>query len=294
MDRAKELVIVSGKGGTGKTTLTASLVKIIKEKVIVDADVDASDLFILLSPKLKEKSKFKGKAVASIDQGKCTHCGLCEQYCRFDAIHKNENGDYTVNSYKCDGCYLCSYVCPVGAISMVPQVVGEWYLSDTDFGAMVHARLNPGDENSGNLVTMVKHQAQLIASEKKISRIIIDGPPGTGCPVISALSGATVAIIVTEPTLSGMHDLDRILKLAEQFKVVPKIVINKYTLNSDNVKSIEKFAEENGVEIIGKIPFDKCIVDKLSHKLTPIDGEGCDEVKKEIFSIAGKVLPLIS
>ncbi len=294
MDRVKELVIVSGKGGTGKTTLTASLVKIIKEKVIADADVDASDLFILLSPRIKKKTEFKGKAVAVIDKGKCTGCGLCAEHCRFDAIRRDEDGLYSVNEYKCDGCYLCTYVCPVGAISMEPGIVGEWYVSETDFGDMVHARLNPGDENSGNLVTMVKHQAQLIAGEKKLKRIIIDGPPGVGCPVISALSGATAAIIVTEPTLSGMHDLDRILKLAGQFKVMPKIVINKYTLNAENVEKIEKFASENGVEIIGRIPFDKCIVDKLSRKLTPVDGEGCGEVKKEIFSIAEKILPLIS
>ncbi len=294
MNRAKELVVVSGKGGTGKTTLTASLVKIIKDKVIVDADVDASDLFILLAPRLKNKTEFKGKAVAKIDLEKCTGCGLCEQYCRFDAIHKNEKGHYVVNPYKCDGCYLCSYVCPVSAISMVPQIVGEWYVSETDFGGMVHARLNPGDENSGNLVTMVKYQAQIIAEEKKSGKIIIDGPPGIGCPVISALSGASVAVIITEPTLSGMHDLDRILKLSKQFGVVPKIVINKYTLNANNVKSIENFALENSVEVIGKIPFDKCITDKLSEKLTPVDGDGCGEVKKEIFAIAEKIIPLLS
>ncbi len=294
MDRVKELVIVSGKGGTGKTTLTASLVKIIKEKVIVDADVDASDLFILLSPRVKKRTEFKGKAVAVIDGRKCTGCGLCAQYCRFDAIRRVEKGVYSVNEYKCDGCYLCKYVCPVGAISMVPGIVGEWYVSETDFGDMVYARLNPGDENSGNLVTMVKHQAQLIAGEKGLSKVIIDGPPGIGCPVISALSGATVAIIVTEPTLSGIHDLDRILKLTKQFRVIPKIVINKYTLNAENVRKIEEFASENDVEIIGRIPFDKCIMDRLSRKLTPVDKDGCEKLKKEILLIAEKIMPLIS
>ncbi len=293
MNRAKELVIISGKGGTGKTTLTASFVKIIDKKVIVDADVDASDLFILLEPKLKSKTQFKGKAVAHIDQEKCTRCGLCEQYCRFDAIHRDENEDFRVNAYKCDGCYLCTYVCPVSAISMVPQIVGEWYLSETKYGEMVHARLNPGDENSGNLVTMVKHQAQIIVGEKGINRIVIDGPPGVGCPVISALSGATAAIIVTEPTLSGMHDLDRILQLTKQFNVIPEIVINKATLNPENVSKIEKFAKEKGVEIIGRIPFDKCIVDKLSEKKTPLDGEGCEDVKREILSVAERILPLL-
>jgi MinD superfamily P-loop ATPase len=285
-NRANEIVILSGKGGTGKTTLTASLSKIINNKVIVDADVDASDLFILLNPMLVKKEKFRGKSVADINQEICTHCGLCEQYCRFDAIHKDEKGDFTVNFYKCDGCALCTYVCPVGAIKMNEEIVGEWYISNTDFGDMVHARLIPGAENSGNLVTMVKRQAQILANEKRLNRIIIDGPPGTGCPVISSLSGAKYAVIVTEPTLSGMHDLDRIIKIAYQFKAIPKIVINKSTLNSDNVTAIENFAEKNNIDIIGRIPFDKCVVKNLEEKLTPIEGSCGSAVKGEIKKIA--------
>ncbi len=283
--RVNEIVILSGKGGTGKTTLTASLAKIIKNKVIVDADVDASDLFILLNPSVVRKEKFRGKSVAQINQEKCTHCGLCEQRCRFDAIHKDKSGDFQINFYKCDGCALCTYVCPTGAIKMNEEIVGEWYVSETDFGDMVHARLIPGAENSGNLVTMVKRQAQILAQKKNIKRIIIDGPPGTGCPVISSLSGAKYAIIVTEPTLSGMHDLDRIIKIAEQFKAIPKIVINKATLNSENVSTIEKFALENDIDIIGRIPFDRCVVRNLENKLTPIEGD-CKEAKAEIEKIA--------
>ena len=287
MDRIKELVVLSGKGGTGKTTLTSSLSKIIKDKVIVDADVDASDMFILLKPRVLKKEIFRGKSVAFIHQDKCIHCGLCEQHCRFDAIHKNSEGQFIVNEFKCDGCELCVYVCPVDAITMEQGIVGEWYLSETDFGPMVHARLNPGDENSGNLVTMVKHQAQIVAKEKGLNKIIIDGPPGTGCPVISALSGATATIIVTEPTLSGMHDLDRILKVANQFKVLPKIVINKYDLNNENVREIEKFARENNAKIIGRIPFDHCVIDALLNEKTPVDGgEECRRVKDEIYKIA--------
>ncbi len=287
MDRIKELVVLSGKGGTGKTTLTSSLSKIIKDKVIVDADVDASDMFILLKPRVLKKEIFRGKSVALIHQDKCIHCGLCEQHCRFDAIHKNSESQFIVNEFKCDGCELCVYVCPVDAITMEQGIVGEWYLSETNFGPMVHARLNPGDENSGNLVTMVKHQAQIVAKEKGLNKIIIDGPPGTGCPVISALSGATATIIVTEPTLSGMHDLDRILKVANQFKVLPKIVINKYDLNNENVREIEKFARENNAKIIGRIPFDHCVIDALLNEKTPVDGgEECRRVKDEIYKIA--------
>ncbi len=284
-NRANEIVILSGKGGTGKTTLTASISKLIKNKIIVDADVDASDLFILLNPEIVKHEKFRGKSVARINQEKCTHCGACEQYCKFDAIHHDEKGIFGVNFYKCDGCALCTYVCPVGAITMSEEIVGDWYISRTEFGSMVHAHLIPGAENSGNLVTMVKHQAQLIASEEAKNRIIIDGPPGTGCPVISSLSGAKYAIIVTEPTLSGVHDLKRIIKIAEQFKVTPKIVINKANLNKENALNIEKFAQQNNIEVIGKIPFDRCVVRSLERKLTPVDNE-CSDVAVEIKKIA--------
>ncbi len=289
MNRVKEIVVLSGKGGTGKTTLTASLSKIVPDKVIVDADVDAADLFILLAPQRKKSIKFRGKSVASIDKSKCIKCGECEKQCRFDAIHRDGNGNFSVNFYKCDGCALCTYICPVRAIQMNQEIVGDWYVSETAFGTMIHGRLIPGAENSGNLVTLVKHEAQLVAKEKGIKRIIVDGPPGIGCPVISSLSGAALALIVTEPTLSGIHDLDRILAICKQFKVEAKIVINKASININNVKKIKQFATENSVEIIGEIPFDRCVVENLSRKLTPVDSDNCKIVKKEIEKISGYI-----
>ena len=286
MNRVKEVVILSGKGGTGKTTLTASLSKIIPDKVIVDADVDAADLFILLEHTRKKSTKFRGKSVATIDKNKCIKCGECERQCRFDAIHKDSDGNFSVNFYKCDGCALCTYVCPVHAIQMNEEIVGDWYVSETVFGTMVHGHLIPGAENSGNLVTLLKHEAQLIAKEKGIKRIIVDGPPGIGCPVISSLSGATLALIVTEPTLSGIHDLDRILSICKQFRVEAKIVINKASINKENVEKIKQFALKNSIEIIGEIPFDRCVVENLSQKLTPIDTDNCKTVRKEIEKIS--------
>jgi len=294
MDRVKEVVVLSGKGGTGKTTLTASLSKVASNNVIVDADVDASDLFVLLEPKVVRSKKFRGKSVANIDNEKCIQCSECERQCRFDAISKDNNGNFVVNFYKCDGCDLCTYVCPVGAIQMNQEIVGEWYISETSFGTMVHARLIPGAENSGNLVTLVKHEAQLIAREKNTKIIIIDGPPGIGCPVISSLSGATLALIVTEPTLSGIHDLDRILAICKQFKVEAKIIINKADINIHNVEKIEQFATKNGLEVISEIPFDRCVVRNLSKQLTPVDSDDCRIVKKEIEKINDYILRYLS
>jgi len=294
VDRAKEIVILSGKGGTGKTTLAASLSKLIPDKVIVDADVDASDLFILLKPDLLRQDKFKGGSIASIDTKKCIQCGECEKKCRFNAISRNKEGSFVVDSYKCEGCEFCTYVCPVNTIKMNPQIVGNWYVSETPFGTMVHARLIPGAENSGNLVALVKREAQLIAKKKGLKSIIVDGPPGIGCPVISSLSGAALALIVTEPTLSGIHDLDRILATCKQFNVNTKIIINKADINQSNTEKIQQFANKNGLEIMGKIPFDRCVVKNLSKNLTPIDSDNCGAVKKEIKKISNDVLKYLS
>lgn len=289
MERSVEILILSGKGGTGKTTLAASLSKIINNKVIVDADVDAADMHILLSPNNIRKENFKGSETAFIDREICTNCGLCKTLCRFDAI-KVVSGKHIINEYKCEGCTLCKLVCPVSAITMEEQIVGEWYISNTDYGKMVNARLIPGAENSGNLVTMVKHQAQLVAREDKVRKIIIDGPPGIGCPVISSLSGADYVIMVTEPTISGVHDLKRVIKVAMHFEPKIGIVINKFDLNRKHTEEIKKFASEKNIDIIGSIPFDKCIVDALMEKKTPIDKENCKYISDIIYTIKDKLL----
>ncbi|TYB30351.1 MAG: P-loop NTPase [Candidatus Mcinerneyibacterium aminivorans] len=281
----KQTVVLSGKGGAGKTTLTATLAKLLKNKIIVDADVDAADMFILMKPKIEKKEKFKGKPVAKINQQQCIKCGKCMDLCRFDAINLVE-GDYKINEYMCDGCTLCDIACPVDAIDMLPQIVGEWYKSKTNWGDMVHAKLYPGAENSGNLVTMVKHQAKLIAEDKNIGHLLIDGPPGIGCPVNSSLSGAHYAILVTEPTQSGLHDLKRIFEVSKHFDLDNFLVINKYDINNEMTGKILEFAEKKDMKLLGKIPFDKRIVNAQVNLQTPVDLQNNKELKKifnEIF-----------
>ena len=272
----KEILIISGKGGTGKTTLTASVAKYMSKKVICDADVDAADMFLLMKPEIKKKMAFKGKSVAIINNELCTSCDLCRKRCRFDAIDVVD-GNYTINPYSCDGCTLCTLVCPANAIKMEQMTVGEWYVSQTEYGKMVHAKLFPGAENSGNLVTMVKRQAHMLAEEENAEFVIVDGPPGIGCPVTSALSGANIAIIVTEPTFSGIHDLERVYETAIHFKTTVWIVINKYDLNLKNSEKIEKFAREKGIDVVKKIPFSKCIIDSVVRGEIPADN--CPELR---------------
>ena len=241
-----------------------------ENKVICDADVDAADMFLLMKPERVQKKDFKGKSVAIIDNGKCNSCDLCRQHCRFNAIDI-ENGAYKVNQYSCDGCTLCTIVCPENAITMKQITVGEWYISRTEYGSMVHAKLYPGAENSGNLVTMVKRQANILAEGEGSEYVIVDGPPGIGCPVTSALSGANLAIIVTEPTFSGIHDLERVYEIAKHFKVPVWIIINKYDLNIENSDEIEKIAKEKGIKMIEKIPFSRCIIDSVVRGEIPVD-----------------------
>ncbi len=292
--RAKEIVFISGKGGTGKTTLTSSFVRWLHENnykyVIADCDVDAADMHLLLKPEIKKRESFTGKSIAEINMETCISCDICRQLCRFDAIDVKD-GDYIVNPFRCDGCGLCKIACPVDAIEMIPQTVGEWYISDTNSGTMVHAKLYPGAENSGNLVTMVKHQAHLITDEKEIPYIIVDGPPGIGCPVTSSLSGASYAIVVSEPTYSAIHDMERAIDTAKHFGVPVGIVINKSTLNENNTKNIREYANKKGLKILGEIPFSRCIVDSLVMAKYAIDG--CPELKENFVKIFKEILEVV-
>jgi len=210
----KEVVILSGKGGTGKTSLAACFAVLSEDSVICDCDVDAADLHLLLSPLETEKHEFRSGQTACIDPERCTVCGLCQDECRFDAIH-----DFVVDPSHCEGCGFCSHICPEGAISMQENLAGHWFVSRTRQGPMVHARLGIAEENSGKLVTAVRNEARRIAQEQSLEYIITDGPPGIGCPVISSLSGAKLALIVTEPTLSGMHDMERVIGVSQHFQV---------------------------------------------------------------------------
>jgi len=247
----KQITILSGKGGTGKTTLTASFAALSRNAVLADCDVEASNLHLLLKPEVGRTIEFKGLKLAVIDPAKCIQCGLCEEKCRFNAIH-----GFKVDPVQCEGCGVCVQICPVEAIDFVERICGYAYISRTRFGPMSHARLRPGMENSGKLVTLVRQNAKLLAQENDRDLVIVDGPPGIGCPVIASLSEIDAGLVVVEPTLSGIHDLKRALRLLDHFKVEPLVCINKHDLNHENTEGIEGFCAENGIEVVGLIPFD--------------------------------------
>ncbi|HEY50974.1 MAG TPA: 4Fe-4S binding protein [Dehalococcoidia bacterium] len=274
----KELVVLSGKGGTGKTSIVGSFAALAKGKVLADCDVDAADLHLLLSPSVKQESEFWSGRVAVIDEEKCTQCGLCQELCRFKAIT-----DFKVDPISCEGCGYCYHACPVEAITMKESMSGHWFISDTRYGPLVHARLGIAQENSGKLVAVVRQQAKQIAEEKSLDYIISDGPPGIGCPVVSSLSGADLALLVTEPTLSGMHDLERVLGVCRHFGVPALVCINKYDLNEENTRQIESNCLSQGVKVEGRIPFDNVVTRSIVQGVPVVDysdGRVTREIKR--------------
>ena len=262
----QEVIVLSGKGGTGKTSIAGSLAALAKNKVLVDCDVDAADLHLLLQPAIREKHEFWSGLVAFIDEEKCTCCGLCQEFCHFKAIV-----DFRVDRVSCEGCDFCSYICPAEAITMKENMAGHWFISDTKYGPLVHARLGIAQENSGKLVALVRQQARAIAEKRKLNYIISDGPPGIGCPVISSLSGAHLALLVTEPTLSGIHDLERVLGVCHHFGVPALVCINKYDINEDNTHGIEQYCLSQGVEVAAHIPFDNIVTEAMVHGLPVVE-----------------------
>ena len=247
----KQIVVISGKGGTGKTVLTASFASLAENKVMVDCDVDAADLHLLLKPEIKERHDFRSGVTARINRDVCRECGECLSVCRFDAISE----DFVVDPISCEGCAVCSHICPEGAIFMEENVSGEWYISDTKYGPLVHAKLGIAEENSGKLVAKVRQIAKEIAEKEKKDYVIIDGPPGIGCPVIAALTGVDLALIVTEPTLSGMHDMERVAQVSKHFRIPTKVVINKYDLNKKNSETIKEICKQADIEVVALLPF---------------------------------------
>ena len=274
----KQLVVISGKGGTGKTTIT-SVFATLAECVIADCDVDAPNLHILLKPEVKEVLPFKGMKKARIIDEKCERCGLCMDLCRFDAIYF-EDGQFVVDDVRCEGCGFCYRACPSQAIEMVSEERGKIFVSKTAYGDFVYALLEPGEENSGLLVSEVKKVAKKIAEENGMDLILIDGAPGIGCPVIASLSNVDLALIVTEPTLSGISDMERVLSLTKHFKIKSYVVINKFDLNADMTKKIEEFCREMDAEVIGKIPFYEDIPMKIANLQIPIKDEIVEVWKK--------------
>ena len=279
----KEIVIISGKGGTGKTTITAAFAFLADNHVLVDCDVDAADLHILAHPEIRRNEEFQGGAKAVIDPDKCTQCGACREACRYDAISE----EYRVNPISCEGCSVCFHVCPEGAVTMEDQICGAWFISDSRLGPMVHAELFPGEENSGKLVAVVRNQAKALAEKESKSLIIADGAPGVGCPVISSVTGADHVIVVTEPTLSGLHDMQRVVELVRGFNIPVSAIINKWDINPDMASDIEEHCKESGVPLLGRIPYDSDVIKAMVGRSTILeDGDNsAGKPLKEIWSL---------
>ncbi len=277
----KELVIISGKGGTGKTSLMAAFAALAKDGVLCDADVDAADLHLLANPRVLQRTVFTSGHTARIDPDLCLECGLCRDLCRWNCI-----GDtFQIDPIGCEGCGVCVHFCPQNAIEFPENTCGEWMVSDTRFGPMLHARLGIAEENSGKLVTLVRREARKLAEEKKLELIITDGPPGVGCPVIAAIGGADAAVIVTEPTVAGLHDMKRVADLADHFKVPVMICINKYDLNPDMTREIENFAQKRHSPCLGHIPFDPMFTEAMIQAQTVIEYGNGSPVNTNIKAI---------
>ena len=258
----KELVIISGKGGTGKTSIVASLAALARPAILVDCDVDAADLHLVLEPRIVRREDFVGGSKARIKSGHCTACGKCEELCRFEAIYFDGPGNgrvartYRVDPLACEGCGVCFKFCVEDAIEFVPEISGQWFLSETRCGPMVHARLGVAAENSGKLVTQLRRAAQHLAVSRRLELAICDGSPGIGCPVIASLTGASLALIVVEPTVSGLHDFERIAQLTRRLEVPALMAVNKSDLNAEVADRLEAAARAAGIEPVGHVPYD--------------------------------------
>jgi len=283
----KQITIISGKGGTGKTTLVASFAALAENIVIADCDVDAPDLHLLLHPEIVKREEFKGLNVAVMDKEKCIECGICEAACRFKAISDTESG-YAVDPTRCEGCGVCVFVCDSDAITLAERVSGHAFISKTKYGTMAHAQLNIAEEASGKLVTVVRNNAQRVAEEEGSDLILIDGSPGIGCPVIASLTGVDMALVITEPTMSGLHDLERILNVTRHFGIASVVCINKYDINEANSRKITEFCQERGVTIVRNIPYDPVVTEAMVAAMPVVeftDGEVSDAIKEIWASI---------
>ena len=280
-DKTRELVVLSGKGGTGKTSLVASFATMARPVVLADCDVDAADLHLVTAPDVRQRSAFVSGKEAIVDGSMCAGCGLCASACRFDAFELTQEGTYRIRSVRCEGCGLCVRICNEEAIKFEARECGTWMISDTRFGPMVHARLHAAGENSGRLVTLVRKEARRIAQEEDLRLILTDGPPGIGCPVISSVTGASAVLLVTEPSVSGVHDLKRISSLARRFDVPIFVCVNKADVEVRLTESIRREAEEAGHVFAGTIPFDRQLVDAQLHAKSAMEfitGETRDHI----------------
>jgi len=277
-DQMKQLTVISGKGGTGKTTIVGAFAALAGNKVLADCDVDAPDLHLILKPEIKEEKKFSGSKLAFIEYEKCIKCGKCYENCKFNAISE----DIKIDELRCEGCGVCAYVCPANAIELKKRDSGTLFISETRFGPMVHAKLNIGEEASGKLVTLVRNTAKEVAEKMKKDLIIIDGSPGIGCPVIASLTGSDLVLIVTEPTLSGIHDLERVYGVSKHFGIETVVCINKYDINKENTEKIENFCKKSGIESVGKIPYNPEFTKAMIEEKTIIEYNN-DPVVKDMW-----------
>ncbi len=289
----KQLVIISGKGGTGKTIISASFAALAQKKVMADCDVDAANLYLLLHPEIQEEHSFSGGKKAMVDLEKCTGCGNCHDVCRFSAISEREDSRITIDRISCEGCGVCFYVCPTEAIKMEKNISGKWFVSRTKYGPFVHARLGIGEENSGKLVTEVRKKAKEIAENNNSGLVIIDGPPGIGCPVIASLSGTDMALVVTEPTLSGIHDMERVIQTAHHFRTKTACCINKFDLNLRISDQIEDWCGKNFVPVVAKIPYHEMVTKSLVQGIPLIEFSE-NSVSDEIRKLWQRLLKLLS
>jgi MinD superfamily P-loop ATPase len=276
----KELVVISGKGGTGKTSIVSAFAALAKNAVLADCDVDAADLHLVLEPKVKQTNNFSGGKQASIITEKCIGCGKCQDMCRFDAIDFNGEGNdivdktLTIDPISCEGCKVCVEFCPVDAIEFGDHINGQWFVSDTRFGPLVHAKLGIAEENSGKLVTLIRKEAKKIAKEHKKDLLIVDGSPGIGCPVIASITAADLVLVVTEPTLSGKHDLERVSRLTDNFGIKTIVCVNKADVNPRITDQISEDAQKHGFKVIGKIAYDEAFTKAQMFKASVVEYTG--------------------
>ena len=287
-----EILVISGKGGTGKTSLTAAFAHISMQAVICDLDVDAPDLHLILRPEESETVPFVSGVKARIRTRLCDGCGTCANMCRFGAVEK-DGSYFHMDSIRCEGCGVCVRFCPADAIDLFPKTCGHWALSETRFGPLAHAQLYPGEENSGKLVALLRQEARKIAESRGWNILLSDGPPGIGCPVISSISGIDLAVIVTEPTPSGKHDLHRVVELCRYFNVPAAVIVNKSNLNTVNTKKIRSFCSESGLPILAILPHDSVFIDALVHGKAVTEYSN-GNVSRQVVSAWGNILNLLA
>jgi len=287
--KPKELVVISGKGGTGKTSIVASFAALAEKAVLADCDVDAADLHLVLEPRTIRREDFSGGKRARITPAQCTACGKCKEVCRFDAVHSDGPGNgraaktFCIDPVACEGCGVCAWFCPEKAIEFGPVVNGEWFVSETRFGPMVHAKLGIAEENSGKLVSTVRAEARRLAEQRGLEMVIIDGSPGIGCPVIASITGANLVLIVTEPTLSGKHDMDRVADLTRHFGIPAVVCVNKWDLNPQIADEIESLAGRRRIRIAGRVRYDRAVTAAQLRRLSVVEyrqNGGAEDVRR--------------